>query len=141
MILSLLSATGITSFDTFLNYLSSHDRVDVTCDHFIEMLEKAVLYHQDFVNTSTVFAVPDEEQILNLLDLVSVLEDMPEGTPEEYQGAVMELGKEYKAGPREWYQLLYSCLIGRPDGPRIGTLMHFLGSEFVIDTLKEKCGC
>ena len=61
-------------------------------------------------------------------------------TAEAIQTAVFELGKKNNIPLPELFQSLYFALIGKPRGPKIGSLVIALGKEKVAKRLKELAG-
>jgi lysyl-tRNA synthetase class 1 len=53
-------------------------------------------------------------------------------TEEDYQSAVFEVARTYNVKPRNLFQILYTILLGRSQGPRFGPYVSAIGKDNVI---------
>jgi len=69
-------------------------------------------------------------------------EDFDNLPGEEIQALVFIIPKKYNLSQPEWFKFLYSVLLDKERGPRLGPFLGILGKEAVLSILKkavEKC--
>ncbi len=88
------------------------------------------------------FGEPDQQQVqLNdnekkaLISFSLALEKA--SNDEEYQSAVFNVAKDQGIHPRNLFQILYSILLGKTRGPRLGPFIATIGKDSVINELKR----
>lgn len=91
----------------------------------------AITYYQDFVKPSKKYRLPEGSEAAALEDLASALEKMEQGTDAAtIQNEVFEVGKRNGfENLRDWFKALYEILLGRDQGPRMGSFIALYGVE------------
>ncbi len=56
---------------------------------------------------------------------------------EELQALVFIIPKKYDLKQPEWFKFLYSVLLGKERGPRLGPFLSILGKEAVLSMLNK----
>ncbi len=56
---------------------------------------------------------------------------------EEIQGAVFSIARKNRVPPKVFFKLLYTILLGAPEGPRLGPYVLTMGKQNVIESLKR----
>ncbi len=95
-------------------------------DYKLFFLEKTTL---DLISSVPREAIPAVKQIAAGLPSMNSVEAV--------QDLVFTSAKKTGAQPKIVFQALYLLLIGRPSGPKIGTLVFAFGKEKVVERLKE----
>jgi lysyl-tRNA synthetase class 1 len=99
-----------------------------------ERIQRALNWIEDFEeDTKIEIDLKDEErralqEIINDLKIAS--------SEEEYQSTVFNVSKALDIKARNLFSLLYSILLGRPQGPRFGPYVSLVGKENVIKELE-----
>lgn len=71
-------------------------------------------------------------------ELVELLEG--EDNPERMQNAIFNIAKQHDLEPAGFFRLLYTVLIGVPQGPRLGPYFLAMGKHSVVDALRRAAG-
>jgi lysyl-tRNA synthetase class 1 len=105
-----------------------------------QLIEKAVIYYQDFVKPHKKYRAPTSKEKEALMDLYKELEGVREPCAKTYQEAVYSVGKKYEyENLKDWFATLYEVLLGQTQGPRMGTFIALYGAEAMKTLIKEKC--
>ena len=90
----------------------------------------AVNYYQDLVRPTKTYRLPTETEGAHIAALLAALDALADAAAEDIQSAVYATGKA--AGYenlREWFQCLYRVLLGRSEGPRMGSFLRSMGAR------------
>ncbi len=109
-------------------------------ENLVAMIPGAFRFFEDFVKPNRVYHIPTESEVETLEDLRQTLSLMPEGTAlEEIQKEVFEVGKRSGfVNLREWFSFIYSVLLGKKEGPRLGSFIHMYGISKTVDLIESK---
>jgi lysyl-tRNA synthetase class 1 len=68
-------------------------------------------------------------------ELITILER--EEDADAVQGAIFKTARKYQLKPRQFFEILYTALLGVPRGPRLGPYIIDVGRQNVIKALRE----
>ncbi|MDD4658869.1 MAG: hypothetical protein PHW26_07525, partial [Eubacteriales bacterium] len=104
-------------------------------DYVQELLTPALNYYTDFILPQRDFPVLNQEEnrLLDLfLDLIG-----RETEAEALQTGTYAIARENGIPPKDFFQLLYQVLLGKPSGPRIGGFVAQMGAKRISDIIKQ----
>ena len=103
------------------------------------LVDHAVNYYRDFVRPSLRYRAPNEAERAALEDLATTLETLPvDATAETIQTEVYEVGKRHDfADLRAWFKALYEILLGREQGPRMGSFIALYGKAETVALIRR----
>ena len=103
------------------------------CPWLAQLVRCALHYFADFVAPRKSFALADARGIEALAALDEELARVPQALRQDgeaIQNILYATGKEYGYTPlRDWFALLYRCLLGQESGPRFGSFIAIYGIE------------
>jgi lysyl-tRNA synthetase class 1 len=102
-----------------------------TSPRLARLVEHAVAYYQDFVRPTKRFRAPSPAERAGLEALLAWL-GRQEATvaAEAIQHEIYEIGKRHGfANLRDWFKGLYEILLGRSEGPRLGSFFAVYGLD------------
>ncbi len=95
------------------------------------LVETALAYNRDFVAPTLVKRAPAPNEAAALRELDEQLANLEPGTgADDLQTMVYEIGKREEHGfenLRDWFKALYQTLLGRDQGPRMGSFIALYG--------------
>jgi lysyl-tRNA synthetase class 1 len=96
-----------------------------------KLIKYAVNYYRDFIKPDKRFSVPSDSERKALEDLLSELNNLKGSeSGDEIQSIVFEVGKRHDFPDlKSWFNMLYKCLLGQEDGPRMGSFISLYGLE------------
>jgi len=104
-----------------------------------EDLEKRIQYAfhwmEDFGEIKEVAVKLSPEEDAAIGEFIQTLEK--EAKEEEIQGAVFSIARKNRIPPKVFFKLLYTILLGAPEGPRLGPYVLTMGRQNVIEALKR----
>tara|TARA_Y100001934_G_scaffold1300_1_gene1858 strand:+ start:193257 stop:194849 length:1593 start_codon:yes stop_codon:yes gene_type:complete len=103
------------------------------------LVEHSIHYYQDFVKPEKTYRAPDDRERAALEDLAAKLEAMEQGTEaSEIQNQVYEVGKDHGfENLRDWFKALYETLLGREQGPRMGSFIALYGVQETLALIRR----
>ena len=103
------------------------------------LVEHAINYYRDFVKPDKRYRAPDDNERGALEDLLSALEALPaDADAEAIQNEVYEVGKRHDfADLRAWFRALYEILLGRDQGPRMGSFIALYGKAETLALIRR----
>lgn len=143
LLLNLVAVAGQANAHLIGEYLQ---RYAPGCDpvgdpRLAAMIEHALAFHRDHIAPTLARRAPDAREAAALADLARWLEANPEAPADSIQNEVYEIGKRHGFEPlRSWFQALYEVLLGRPEGPRMGTFIALYGTEATRKLIGEALG-
>ncbi|EDN72338.1 hypothetical protein BGS_0207 [Beggiatoa sp. SS] len=78
--------------------------------------------------------LPYLEELIEIIEQTDNFNDLP---GEELQALVFIIPKKYDLKQPEWFKFLYSVLLGKERGPRLGPFLSILCKEAVLSMLKK----
>lgn len=102
-------------------------------------LEKRIEYALNWTETfegakDTIVSLTNESRDA-IIELAKVLRT--EGEPEKIQNAIFGIAKEHGLQPREFFKIIYTILLGVPNGPILGHYIIARGKQNVISELER----
>jgi lysyl-tRNA synthetase class 1 len=113
-------------------YLQKNEHADETLR---KRLEYTFNWNQDFgeIKETPVSLTAEEKNAITAL--IKVLE--AEDEPDRIQNAIFNSAKSHGLQPGAFFRLLYTILMGAPQGPRLGPYVLAMGKQNVIAALKR----
>jgi lysyl-tRNA synthetase class 1 len=104
-------------------------------DGFKKRIEYASNWSQDFaeIKETPVSLKPEEKEALTSLLTVLAAED----DPDKIQNAIFNSAKSHGIQPGAFFRLLYTILMGAPQGPRLGPYVLAMGKQNVVAALER----
>jgi lysyl-tRNA synthetase class 1 len=139
LLLNLASACNTDDKDVLWGFISRY-APDVTPESepiLARLVEHAIHYYLDFVKPEKCFRTPDDSEIAALEDLAATLKSLPvDADAVAIQNEIYEVGKRngYE-NLREWFKALYEILLGREQGPRMGSFIALYGIEETLSLI------
>ena len=101
------------------------------------LMDYALRYYADFVAPTKVYRLPDTRERAAMADLADRLAALPaDADAETIQFEVYEAGKAHGFDTlRDWFKALYECLLGQPQGPRMGGFIALYGIQETLGLL------
>jgi lysyl-tRNA synthetase class 1 len=103
------------------------------------LVEHAINYYRDFVKPNKTYRAPTDMERAALEELASSLEALPDDAEAgDIQNEVYEIGKRHEFDDlRAWFKALYEILLGRDQGPRMGSFIALYGVAETISLIKR----
>jgi lysyl-tRNA synthetase class 1 len=103
------------------------------------LVEHAINYYRDFVKPNKTYRAPTDMERAALEELASSLEALPDDAEAgDIQNEVYEIGKRHDFDDlRAWFKALYEILLGRDQGPRMGSFIALYGVAETISLIKR----
>ena len=141
MLLNLASACNTEDPDVLWGFISRYDDgVSPENSPIIDRLSNyAITYYKDFVKPEKRYRAPTDAERSALEDLVESLLGLPIGADAAaIQNEVFLVGKknDYE-NLRDWFKALYEILLGREQGPRMGSFIALYGIAETVDLIKQ----
>ena len=144
MLINLASAINATSADMLWGYIHTYNPTLIAKDFpLLDILvQNALNYYTDFVLPKKVFRAPTDMERAALVELASVLEDLPaDASAEVIMTEVYAVGKNHHiafTSLKDWFGCLYQVLLGQQEGPRFGAFVALYGRDNTVALIKEK---
>jgi len=107
-----------------------------------EDLKRRVRYASNWIKdfeeikeTSVHLSEDDKSAVKNLIEFLTA-----EDNPDQIQNAIFNIAKQHDLQPTDFFKLLYTILIGVPQGPRLGPYLLAMGKQNVVDALQRAIG-
>ncbi|MCP4329214.1 MAG: lysine--tRNA ligase [Alphaproteobacteria bacterium] len=131
LLLNLVSACHSEDKAVIWGFLSRHEKVHSAAEspQLDALVEYAIRYYRDFVKPTIRHRPPSEVERGALEDLLAVLAALPDDADgEAIQTEIYEVGKRHDfENLRDWFRALYEVLLGRSQGPRMGSFVALYG--------------
>lgn len=132
---------GLRDATLLYQYAQKYDPMVARNEAFFRLLcEKVIAYTQDYEAQ-----LPKKELVIDssyaqylpeFMDIIAE-EDFDNLSGEEIQALTFVLPKKYNLSQPEWFKFLYSVLLGKERGPRLGPFLGILGKETVLSMLNQ----
>ena len=136
LLLNLAAACNTEDPAVLWGFISRYaaDATPQTAPILDRLVEHAINYYRDFVKPNKIYRLPSDMERAALADLAASLEALPDGAEAaDIQNEVFEIGKRHDFEDlRAWFKALYEILLGRDQGPRMGSFIALYG---VAETL------
>ncbi|MBA2662811.1 MAG: lysine--tRNA ligase [Bradymonadaceae bacterium] len=139
MLLNLVNVLNTDDKSIVWNYILRYDE-SARADHGVidDMIDRALRYYRDFVLPTKQYALPGEEAMAALNQLIAFLESYEGSSAEDLQSATYAAGKENGLALSDWFRTMYRLLLGQERGPRLGTFIHLYGVKETVALIKER---
>ncbi len=141
LLLNLASACNTEDRAVLWGFITRYapDATPETAPILDRLVGHAIAYYQDFVKPMKSYRAPDGMEQTALEDLVSALEALPAGSDAaEIQNQVYEVGKRHDfADLKAWFGALYEILLGRSQGPRMGSFIALYGRDETVTLIRR----
>jgi len=113
-------------------YLQKNQTLD---DNLRRRIKYAFNWIRDFEEIRETTMVLTEEEKEALKKLIAALK--VEDEAEKIQNTIFNIAKAHGLQPANFFRILYTILIGAPQGPRLGPYMLGMGKQNVINALER----
>ena len=141
LLLNLASACNTEDPAVLWGFISRYaaDATPETAPILDRLVDHAINYYRDFVKPNKTYRLPSDMERAALEDLVTSLEALADGAEaSDIQNEVFEIGKRHEFEDlRAWFKALYEILLGRDQGPRMGSFIALYGVEETIALIKR----
>ena len=141
LLLNLASACNTDDKSVLWGFISRYapDATPETSPILDRLVEHAIHYYQDFVKPEKIYRAPNDQERGALEDLAALLEAMDQGTDAgDVQNQVYEVGKQHGfENLRDWFKALYETLLGREQGPRMGSFIALYGVQETLTLIRR----
>jgi lysyl-tRNA synthetase class 1 len=107
--------------------------------HLDDELKKRVAYaenwtvdYQEIKETSVPLTEQEKKAVAALIDILGVSED-----PDLIQNGIFNAAKNNGMQPRDFFRVLYTILMGAPQGPKLGPYVLAMGKQNVVAALQR----
>ncbi|SPR12938.1 hypothetical protein [Orientia tsutsugamushi] len=142
LLLNLASVCNPENKSVLCGFINKYapDACAISCPYLDQLIEFAIRYYNDYVKVQKKYLVPSMQQhsILEQIDLT--LTDLYEADAETIQSAIYKIAinNGYDGNLRSYFQELYQILLGKLDGPRLGSFIKLFGIDNTKALIKEK---
>jgi lysyl-tRNA synthetase, class I len=113
-------------------YLQKNQQIDASLKQRIEYASNWISDFEEIKETSVVLTEQEKKAITSL---ISVLETAQE--PDMIQNGIFNSAKGNGLQPRDFFKILYTILMGAPQGPKLGPYVIAMGKQNVIAALQR----
>jgi len=141
LLLNLVSACNTDDKTVLWGFISRYaaDATPETAPILDHLVEYAIHYYQDFVKPQKVYRAPSDKERGALKDLAAELQKIEQSTDaSEIQNQIYKVGKDHGfENLRDWFKALYETLLGREQGPRMGSFIALYGVNETLELIKR----
>jgi len=142
-LLNLIAACNTSKQNILAGYL---DNIISTFDtkskyFFNQMLNSALRYYHDFIQPTTKYKIPDDNDVILLtrLDLnIEIMKSQFVVTVNRIQNVIFDLVKMNPRAMKDCFQSLYKILLGNTTGPKIGGFFYLYGLEKIQNLIRTR---
>ncbi|MCW4010883.1 MAG: lysine--tRNA ligase [Candidatus Bathyarchaeota archaeon] len=113
-------------------YLQKNQQIDDGLRQRIEYAFNWVLDFEEIKETSVTLSEQERTAISTLLETLNA-----EADADKIQNAIFHAAKSNGLQPRSFFKLLYTVLMGAPQGPRLGPYVLAMGKQNVVAALQR----
>lgn len=155
MLLNLVAATGSDDRQVILGLIEKYVGEDLSHNKtIISLIDNALQYYKDYIAPNRRLEAPNNDEIIVLKDIkehLAKLDNKAIINAEEIQNLLLTIARKYPfycnrdklnaAGlptvKGDFFQMLYSTLLGAQSGPRFGSFIALYGVVPMIDLLEQ----
>ena len=138
---------GLRDASLLYKYAQKYDpTVDQNAPFFRSLCEQVIAYVQDYEAQAPQEALAIDlsyaQYLPELIEIVEQTENFENLAGEDIQALVFVIPKKYALSQPVWFKFLYSVLLNKEKGPRLGPFLGILGKQAVLSMLNkavEKC--
>jgi lysyl-tRNA synthetase class 1 len=133
---------GLRDSSLLYQYAQKYDPTVASNETFFRLLcDKVIAYVQDYEAQA-----PQEQLVIDysyaqylpeLIQLIEQEQDFSKLLGEQIQALMFIIPKKYNLNQPQWFKFLYSVLLDKEKGPRLGPFLGILGKEAVLAMLKR----
>jgi len=113
-------------------YLQKNQAIEAELSQRIEFAQNWIRDFEEIKETQVELSDPEKKAIS---ELIAKLQD--EDDPDKIQNAIFNAAKANEIKPAAFFKLLYTVLMGSPQGPRLGPYVLAMGKQNVIAALQR----
>ncbi|VBB69854.1 Lysyl-tRNA synthetase (class I) [invertebrate metagenome] len=141
LLLNLISTCHTVDPEIIWHYVLRYAPRATSAPMLQQLIAHAITYARDFVLPAKQhYRLPSKEERTALKSLHTALQAVPATvSAQELQHIVYEVGKQHPAvgNLHTWFTALYQILLGRPEGPRIGSFIALYGVAETVALLER----
>ncbi|MEE8333485.1 MAG: lysine--tRNA ligase [Alphaproteobacteria bacterium] len=141
LLLNLASACNTDDKKVLWGFITRYapDATPETAPVLDALVTHATHYYQDFVRPDKAYRAPNDMERVALDELATALDALPgDADAEAIQNEVYEIGKHHEFdGLRAWFKALYEILLGRDQGPRMGSFIALYGKAETVALIRR----
>jgi lysyl-tRNA synthetase class 1 len=123
-------------------YAQKYDAtVEQNASFFHRLCENVIAYIQDYEEQRDEKALVIDFSYLpylsELIDLIEQTDNFDSLHAEEIQALIFVIPKKYNLSQPAWFKFLYSILLTKEKGPRLGPFLGILGKEVVLSMFRK----
>jgi lysyl-tRNA synthetase class 1 len=113
-------------------YLKKNQQIDDQLKKRIEYASNWIADFEEIRETPVSLNAQESSAIEALITVLKVQDDS-----DKIQNAIFNEAKNHALQPRNFFRILYTILMGTPQGPRLGPYVLSMGKQNVIDALER----
>jgi len=141
LLLNLASACNTEDPAVLWGFISRYDAkaTPKTAPILDRLAGYAITYYRDFVKPTKKYRFPEGAEVAALEDLAATLQGLPaDADAAAIQNEVFEVGKRNGfENLRDWFKALYKILLGRDQGPRMGSFIALYGVAETVSLIRR----
>lgn len=143
LLLNLVAACHSEDASFIWHYVSAYYGEEASRNENIirRLIGHAIAFYRDFIKPQQKHRIPRPEEIPALADLANALSAAPRpAAAEALQTIVYDVGKSHAGvfpGLKDWFRALYQILLGRDEGPRMGSFIALYGIDDMVALLND----
>lgn len=137
-LITLVNTVGVAEPEVLRPFVERTLGVETVSAHWSyirDLLEKAVHFYEDFIAPHRVIPSLSPEQWAMVGHFEALVER--ESDPDVIQNSVFQIARDNGMQPKDYFQLLYSVMLGQPQGPRMGNFVKLVGPEKIKEILTQ----
>jgi len=133
---------GIRDAALLFKYANKYDPAVAQNEAFFQLLcEKVLAYVQDYEAQAPKEALEMDwtyaQYLPELIEIIEKIDNFDNLPGKELQAQMFIIPKKYDLSQPQWFKFLYSILLGKEKGPRLGPFLGILGKKEVLSMLKK----
>ncbi len=113
-------------------YLQKNQQVEADLAQRVEYALNWVQDFEEIKETQVNLTEAEKKAVKHVVDVLEVANE-----PDEIQNAIFNAAKTNSIKPSAFFKILYSILIGAPQGPRLGPYILAMGKQNVVAALRR----
>lgn len=136
-LINIVAAVGVTDLSVLKEFVTDIYGQELSrhWEYVQNLMQLAVNYYEDFILPEREFPALDQEQS-RLLDMFLELIAL-ETEADTIQTGTYSIAKDNGLPPKDFFQLLYRVMLGKPSGPRIGSFVAQMGAQRITEIIKK----
>jgi len=113
-------------------YLQKNQPIDASLRQRIEYAQNWTADFEEIKETAVALSEPEKKAVQTLTQTLETEED-----PDKIQNTIFNAAKDNGLAPRDFFKILYTILMGAPQGPRLGPYVLAMGRQNVVAALQR----